>query len=116
MELRDGPLGVVGGQKQFGNAEIKQLRLARGCNNDVGRFDVAVNYQLLMGVRNCAADFGEKFEPIVDIKTALVAELSDRFAFDMLHYEVGQPVRSRTAAVQARNVRMFQPGENLPFQ
>src|SRR5258705_7809085 len=68
-----------------------------------------------MSVRNCPTDLSKESQSITGVESLVITEVSDRFSFDMLHHEVRQAVAGRTATVQARDVRMFKIGENLPF-
>ncbi len=49
--------------EQLGDAEVEQLGLGFGGDQDVRRLEVAVHHQLLVGVAHRAADLAEKLQP-----------------------------------------------------
>ena len=54
-------------------------------------------------------------EACIEGQPITVAVDVDRYPVDVLHDDVGQPVRSRAAVEQPCNVRMIERCENLPF-
>lgn len=57
-------------------------------NQDVRRFDVAVDAPFLVRVLHRLAVGDKKLETIAGRQIVLVAVLGDRHAFDQFHYEV----------------------------
>jgi hypothetical protein len=47
------------GVEQLGNPEIEQLYCAIGCDQDIGRLDIAVDHEVLVRVVDCRADCEE---------------------------------------------------------
>src|SRR5262245_57154805 len=60
-----------------------------------------------------ATDQSEQSDPIARVEIRAVWR--DRHALDILHDKVGHAVL-RAAVEQPRDVRMFQPGEDLPLE
>lgn len=84
--------------KGLGDAEIddfgRRQTVTRG-DQDVVRFDVAMDHTLLVSVLNRFADSDEKRESGFDGQLLLVAVLSDRGSHHHFHHEIGTTGRRR---------------------
>ena len=122
--------GVVGGQRagallrqvgrrqqafiqQPGNAEVEQLDLPCGIDQQVGRFDVPVHHHLCVGVRHRARQLQEKAESRVHAQALLFAVVVDAQAIDMFKRQVGLAIGGHASVVQARDVRVVQRGQDF---
>ncbi len=54
-------------------------------------------------------------QPRFDRKVRVPAVVIDRNAFHVLHHQIRQPFDAHPAVQQSRNVRMIQPGQDLPL-
>jgi len=65
--------------------------------------------RVLHGVAHCA----KETQPLFSREALLVAITIDRSSFDVLHYEVRNPVSGFAAVEESSNVRMIEIGEDL---
>ena len=101
--------------EKLGNAEIEKLGLSHRGNQDVARFQIAVDHQILMGILNGAADFLENPEAFRDGKIVFNAVAGNWEAIDRFHNEVRNPLLGASHFIKLRNVWVIQVGENLDF-
>ncbi len=101
--------------QQFGNAEVEQFRRTVGGHENVRWFDVAMNDEMLMRVRDGRADLSKEYEPRLDRQPARPAVLVDRQAVDVLEHEVRNPFVGGPTVEQARDIRVIEAGEDLSF-
>ncbi len=94
-------------------AKVEQLRHAVVRYEDVRRFDVAVDHEVLMRVRNRLAYFPEHRQSLDDREPAIVAVRGQRLTVDVLHDQIGQAIGGRAAVEQSRDIRVLEIGENL---
>ena len=94
----------MGELDDFGDAEIEELGLAVGGDEDVGGLDVAVDDAGVVGALDGGADFAEEAEAVVDGKVELVAELADGLSGDVLHDEVREPFGSGAGVEEGGDV------------
>ncbi len=97
------------------DAEVEQARFAVGSDQDVGRLEVAVDDELLVRVLDRVADPAQQVDALADAEPLRIAPAVDRLAVDVFHDQVRMAVRRRAAIQQARDVRMVEAGEDLPF-
>ena len=71
--------------------------------------------QVGVRVADRLADLQEQVQPLVEVERARVAPVGDRFALDVLQRQVGLVVAADAGIEQARDVRMLQPRQDLPF-
>ncbi len=88
QHLLDGLRGA-GVVEQFGDAEIEQLWLAAGIDQDIGGFEIAMNDEAAMGVGDAVADVEEKLEAAADVELGGVGV--DGLSIDVFHDEEGAP-------------------------
>src|ERR1700684_2572506 len=69
--------------------------------------------QLLVRVVHCLAQRQKESEFVFNRKRVLVAETIDGDTVDQFHDEIGHSVAARTAVEQPRDIRVFEPRENL---
>ena len=103
------------GAEKLGDAEVEQLRFALLRDENVRRFQIAMNDKVLMRVGDRRADLAEERQALGRGQRVRVAVGVDRFAVHVLHDEVGQAVVGRSAVDQARDVRMIELRQDLPF-
>jgi len=95
-------------------AEIQQLGNALRRHQDISRFDIAVDHQVVMRVVHRSAHRAKQRQPLGDREIAITAKLIDRLPLDIVHHEYGMP--SWWCRVeQLYNVGMFQRGQRLPL-
>ena len=97
------------------NAEIKQHRIAIGAHQHIGRLQVAMHDQALMGKLHGITNLAEKAQARFQIQLLSGAVTLDRNALDVFHHQIGLPTRRRATIKQAGDVRMLQPGQDLPL-
>ena len=105
----------VAGAEKLRDAEVEQLRFALRRHEDVRRFQVAMNDQVLMRIGDRRADLAEELQALGRGQRMRVAVGVNRFAVHVLHDEIRQSVIGRSAVDQARDVRMIELRQNLPF-
>ena len=86
---------------------------AVGRHEDVGRLDVPVHHQVLVGVLHGPADVEEEAQALPDAEAFLGAQYRERPALDVLHDEVRAAVRRGAAVEKAGDVGMLQVREDL---
>ena len=74
-----------------------------------------MNHQVAMRHLDRPTHLLEEFEPVGDAEPLLIAIAIDRHPFDVLHYQVRQPVGRRSGVEQAGDVGMLDAGKNLPL-
>src|SRR3712207_1102320 len=74
-----------------------------------------MNDKMLVRVGNGRADFEEELQALGNAEGALLAVRVEPFAGDVFHDEVGKSVARDTAAVEPRDVRMIERGEDAFF-
>jgi hypothetical protein len=114
QQLRLGRVLVAGGE-QLGDAEVEQFRRAVGGDEDVRRLQVAVHDQVLVRVLHRIADRREQAQAGAQVQFPFTAVVGDRPSLDVFQDEVGNARRRQAAVDQARDVRVLQMREDLPF-
>src|SRR5690606_5722696 len=82
----------------------------------VGRFDVAMDYEARVCVRDGVEHREEKADPLLDVESMLVAVLVDRQAVDVFEHEVRLVVRAYAGIEQPRDIRVRKLCEVPAFQ
>ena len=108
--------GIDIGIEQFGDAEIEDLHTPLFGYQDVFRFQVPVNDQILMRVLNGIANLLEQFKPLVEGKMVSVAIFRDRFALHIFHHQIGNAIFAHPAFYEAGDIGMMQAGQDLLLQ
>ena len=101
--------------EELGDPEVEKLGLAVRSHQDVGRLQIAMDDQALMGVLDGGADLEEQIQPGLDPQSTRRGELGHRLPRHVLHDEVRPAVGGGAAVVEAGDVGMDQPGEDAPF-
>ena len=101
--------------ERLGDAEVEQYRHAVFAHEHVRRFQVAVHDQALVGELQRLANGYEHAQARIQARFRFGAPLVERTALDVLHDEVRRAARRGAAVKQARDLRMLQAGEQLPF-
>ena len=107
--------GAVGGE-QRGDAEVEQLGVTGGGDQDVGRLDVAVDHQALVGIRERGAHLLHQSDAGADAGRVRLAPRVDRLAVDQLHDQVGHAVVCAAGIEQLGDARMIEAGEHAPLE
>ena len=92
--------------EQLGDAEVEQLGPAVICDQDIARFDVPVDDQVLVRVLHGRANGPEQLQSIDHREPVAIAVLIDRHALDVVHHEVGRSVLGGAAVEQLGDVRV----------
>ena len=103
------------GAEELGDSEIQELGLSLGGHEDVGRFHVAVDHQVLVGDLNRGANLAKELQPFRYRQLLLVAVLVDRLSLDVLHDQEQPSVLGRAAVVELGDVWMVDRGQDLPL-
>ncbi len=103
------------GVEQLGDSEIEQLRNAIGGDQDVARFEIAVNDELLMRVLDGVGHLPEQLQALANGQLAGVSEGDQGFAVDALHNNVRRTVGGRSAFEQTGDVGVFELSQDLAF-
>jgi hypothetical protein len=88
----DGLVGQALLAQGFGNAEVDHLDdrwIVLQVDQDVARFEIAVNDPLLVRMLYRLSDGGEQFQPLARRQPIVVAKLGDGDAMDQFHHEIG---------------------------
>ena len=101
------------GVAQFRNTKIQQLGRTVFGHQDVGRFDVTVNDQVLVRIVNSGTNCLEQSQPFINRQSVQIAIGVYAHPVDVLHDEVGNAVAGCAAVVKARDIGMFEVGEKL---
>src|SRR5207253_9461090 len=78
--------GAIGAE-QLGDTEVQELRRAVFGDQDVARFDVPMNDQVLMRVLHSRADRAKELEPLLSRELVLIAVNIYRQTLDVFHDE-----------------------------
>jgi len=98
-----------------GDAEIEQVRVRPGVDEDIARLDVTVDDQALMRIGHGRGDLPEKRQACVETGPGMGEPGIERAAVDMLGDQVGMAVGERAGIEQAHDARVLQPGEHAPL-
>jgi hypothetical protein len=106
-------LGADALREQLRDAEVQQLHLTVGGDEDVRGLQVAMNHEVPVRVVHGGADGAEQRQPLLDGEPFPLAVGVDRLAFHILHGEVRLPLVARAPVEDGRDVGMLQPGQDL---
>ena len=101
--------------QQFRDAEIEQLGLALGRDQNVAGLDVPVDHQVAVGERDRLANLAEQCAALRDAQLSFRTPGVDGLSLDVFENEEGAAVKARPAIEKARDVGMIEHGENLAF-
>jgi hypothetical protein len=101
--------------EELGDAEVEQLHVAAAVHEHVGRFDVAMDDQVRVGVGDRFKHLEKELEAPLHTEALRIAIFIDRPAFDVFENQVGLTRGCNARIDQARNVRIRQTRENLAF-
>ena len=89
--------GMTGGIvfDRAGQAEVEDVGLAVGADEDVGRLEVAVDDAVVVGVLHGHRDRADELEDLPLVEAVLADVLVERLAVDELHGEVADAVMRR---------------------
>jgi hypothetical protein len=91
------------------------INFAMPRHQDVARFQIAMNDQILVRVVHGRAYIHEEPQPRRDVEPVSVAVLRDGQAIHVLHDDVRVPILGDAAVQQPRDVRMHEGRQNLPL-
>ncbi len=103
---------------RFRQAEVDDLghwSVVVGRDQNIRRFQIAVDDPLLMGVLDSMADFHEEFQAVGNGEPNRIAVFGDGNALDVFHHEKGAAAMGEAAVEHPGNVRVIHEGEGLPF-
>ena len=95
------------------NPEVEDFDRAVVRDQDIFGFDVAVDDEPLMRVRDARAHLQQQREPGVETQLTIRTIACDRYAVDILHHEVRKSGRGGATIEEASDVRVIQPREEL---
>ena len=101
--------------QRLGDAEIQQLRLAVGADDDIAGLDVAMRDQIAVRVRDRLRHLYEQRDALIDAQPLAVAGAVDRFAFDIFHHQIRPTLRVAAAVEQPRDAFVIQRRQDLSF-
>ncbi len=109
-----GEVRVAGvGLQQLGDAEVEQLHLPLGGDDDVRRLEIAVDDEVLVRVLHRSPDGERELQALAHVEPLAVAVRVDRQPLDELHREVRLAGVGATAVQQACDPRVLEGGEDL---
>jgi hypothetical protein len=82
-----------------------------GGDEDVGGLEIAMYYQMAMGVLNRLAHGAEQLEPLCNTRSVRGTIVGERDPLDVLHDEPWRSVREGIRVVQAGDGGMIQVGQ-----
>ncbi len=97
------------------DAEIEQLDLAGRVDQHVGRLQVAMHDQALVRVADRIEHRVEQFQAIVQVRRVVRGVVEQVEAVDVFEREPRLAFGGLAAVEQARDVRVVQAGQDLPF-
>ena len=95
----------------LGDTEVEQLHRAVGGDEDVGGLEIAMYYQMAMGVLNRLAHGAEQLEPLSNARSVRGTIVGERDTLDVLHDEPWRSVREGIRVVQAGDGGVIQVGQ-----
>ncbi|MNV58626.1 hypothetical protein D3C71_1510120 [compost metagenome] len=101
--------------EQLGDAEIQQLHLALGGDQDVGGLEVAMHDQVGVGMADHRADLQHQLQAPLQRERQALAVLGDRLAFHIRQRQVRLPLQIHAGIQQMGQVRVLQPRQDLAF-
>jgi hypothetical protein len=110
-----GGLGRVLGAQQLGDAEVQELEVPGGDDQDVRGLQVAVDHQVVMGVLHRLADAAQQREAGLQRQPARLAVGDDGLALHVLHGEIGATVLAHAPVEEACDRRVLQARQDLPL-
>src|SRR5262245_14361250 len=113
---RRSPKGEGGftGRQTLRQAEIRHARLAVGIEKNVGRFEVAMDDTVLMGVVHRRGDSSHQLSGPAGRERLLAGQVPQMPAFDVVHRKI-LPSFVFSDFVNGHDVRMMQVGGGLSF-
>ena len=100
---------------QLGDAEVEQLGLAVRGDQDIGRLEVAMDDEVLVGVAHGVTDVEKQSEPGVHVEAVRLAVPDDRSTLDELDGEPRLPLGGDAAIEQPGDVGVVEPRQDLAF-
>jgi hypothetical protein len=107
--------GPGNGIQQLGDTEVQKLHSPFRRDEDVARFQVAMNHQAAVSAGDDIAHFNEQSQPRAQVELPSVAELREADAFHVLHDHVRAAVGMHAAIEQAGDAGVLQAGEDFPL-
>ena len=101
--------------EQLRDAEVDELHLALGCYEDVRRFQVPMQDQLGMRVRDRGEYVLEQSHARFQIERPTLAPAADRFTLDVIQHQIGLTHLGNTGIDESCDVRVGQATEGVAF-
>ncbi len=101
--------------QEFGDAEVQEADLALGIDQDVGRFQIAMDDEFAVGMCHRVGDLQEQPEPGAHVEIPFPAVHVDAHALHVFDRQVRLPVTGDARVVQVRDIRMGKRGQDLAF-
>jgi hypothetical protein len=106
--------GRGAGAHEFGDAEVGDFDASLAIEQDVFRFDVAVNDALLVGELEGFADAGDDRQCFLGLETAFAEELAEAGAIDVFHHQV-EEAAGFAGVMDGDDIGMVEAGQCLGF-
>ncbi len=103
------------GLERLGQSKIEQFRFPVGCDENIGRLDIAMDDEVSVRVCDRRTGLEKQYKPVLDAQSPLLTVVNERVALDVFHREVRLAVVAKSAVIKGRDVRVPEPGEDLPL-
>ncbi len=100
---------------EFRDAEIEKFDLAPRRHEDVGWFEIPMDHQVRVCMRDRVAHLQEETEARRDIQISLVAPAIDRLTLHVLEHQIQRAERRGARVQKPRDVRMRKLSQNPAF-
>ena len=100
------------------HTEIEDLGLAGFIDEDIARFEIAVDDTALMGVFNPFADAGHELQPLVSCQLMRIGVFEQGLTMDEFHGEIrlwSETIVSSARFIDLCNARMLQSSQRKQF-
>src|SRR5262245_57696107 len=105
----------VGFVHELGNPEIEQPRTTLDVDQNVRWLQVTMDDAVLMRVSHGVQDLFEQAQPRGQIEVSVIGVIQQRPSLDVLHHQIGKAFVRAATVENARDIRVLEMGENLPF-
>ena len=105
----------IGAGEYCGDTEIQQNGFAVTVDQNVGRFEIAVDNHIAMGKGDRVANLEEQFNPLADVEPFLVTVGGDVAAVDVGHGHPRETVLGCAAIDKIGNTWVLQTRQDLLF-
>ncbi|MGC1789546.1 MAG: hypothetical protein WA718_22645, partial [Terriglobales bacterium] len=90
--------------QQFGDAKVQESGYTSLRDQDIGRFEVAVNHLFFVRILHRGADLPKKPQAVIDRELVKIAILVNGRSFHILHHQIRRTIFGAAAIEQLHNV------------